>query len=69
MAEKKLTILAKVKAKKGLEEAVKQEGLAMLAPTRKEAGCISYDFHQNSKDKSLFLFYENWASQKASMNI
>jgi len=65
MAEEKITVLAKIKARKGLEETVRQEGLALVKPTRKEPGCISYDFHQDSEDKSSFMFYENWVSKKA----
>lgn len=64
MAEKKLTVVARIKAKAGMEAKVKEELLALVAPTRKEAGCINYDLHQALDDKSLFVFYENWLSKK-----
>ncbi len=35
----------------------------LLAPTRKEAGCINYDLHVAPDDPSKFLFYENWTSE------
>ena len=65
MADKQITVLAKIKAKDGIEDKVREELLAMIAPTRSETGCINYDLHQSSDDKSLFMFYENWASKKA----
>lgn len=65
MADKKVTVLAKFKAKEGLEEKVKQEIMDRVAPTRAEAGCINYDLHQSPDDKRLFMLYENWVSKKA----
>ena len=63
MASNKVTVVARIKAKEGLEERVKQELINLLAPTRSEEGCISYDLHQSVHDKSLFLFYENWKTE------
>ena len=65
MTDKKITVLAKIKAKDGLAETVKQQALALVAPTRSEAGCISYDLHQSTEDENLFMFYENWTSKQA----
>lgn len=62
MKNKRVTVLALVKAKEGMEEAVKQELLSLVNPTRSEPGCINYDVHQATDDKSLFMFYENWKS-------
>ena len=64
MAGTKLTVVAQIKAKAGMEEQVRQELLALVAPTRKESGCINYDLHQAQDDNSLFVFYENWLSKK-----
>jgi quinol monooxygenase YgiN len=60
-----LTIIARVRAKAGQESRLRQELQRLLAPTRAEAGCISYDLHQSQSDPALFVFYENWASQAA----
>jgi quinol monooxygenase YgiN len=38
---------------------------SVLAPTRKEPGCVSYDVHQSADDPAKFLFYENWQSKEA----
>ena len=62
---KKLTVLAHVYAKEEASEKVKQECLALVAPSRVEEGCINYDLHQSVDDKTLFVFYENWASREA----
>jgi quinol monooxygenase YgiN len=65
MADKKVTVLARFKAKEGLEEKAKQAIIACVAPTRAEAGCINYDLHQSSDDKRQLMLYENWTSKKA----
>jgi quinol monooxygenase YgiN len=64
VAEKNLTVVARIKAKAGMEAKVKEVLLGLVAPTRQEAGCINYDLHQALDDKSLFVFYENWLSKK-----
>ncbi len=65
MSEKKVTVVAKFKAKTGKEEALKQAVMACVAPTRAEAGCINYDLHQSLDNKGEFMLYENWVSRKA----
>jgi quinol monooxygenase YgiN len=55
--------LARIKAKHGTGERVKQELMSLGGPTRSEKGCIHYDLHQSVEDKSLFMFYENWVSK------
>ena len=64
MAGRKVTVFALVKAKPGMEEAVKQELSALVGPTRAEEGCINYDLHQSLDDKGHFRFYENWTSKE-----
>jgi len=60
-----ITIVAKIRAKKGHEAQVKAALLGFLAPSRAEAGCVNYDLHQASNDPQEFLFYENWKDQEA----
>ncbi len=64
MENGKITVEAKIKAKPGMEDKVREELLSLVASTRKEAGCMNYDLHQSPEDKSLFMFYENWRSKK-----
>ena len=61
----KLAVVARIRAKPGKEEEVKQALLGLVSPTRGEAGCINYDLHQSHEDPALFLFYENWTSKAA----
>jgi quinol monooxygenase YgiN len=65
MPGKNVAVVARIKAKEGLEEEVKQELISLVEPTHKEAGCIDYVLHQGTEDKSLFVFYENWTSKEA----
>ena len=63
MAEGKVTVIARIKAKTGEVQRVKEELLKLLAPTRAENGCINFDMHQGAADHSQFLFHENWTSR------
>jgi len=64
MKNKRITVLALVKVKEGMEETARQVLLSMVNPTRSEPGCISYNLHQAADEKSLFMFYENWESME-----
>ena len=63
MANEKITVVARIKAKGGMEEAVRQELMSLISPSRADDGCINYDLHQATDDKSIFLFYENWSNK------
>jgi quinol monooxygenase YgiN len=65
MREKQVTVLARFQAKKGMEERVREEIMALVAPTRSEPGCINYDLHQSFEEEGLFVLYENWVSKEA----
>ncbi len=63
--EDAIILVAELQVKAGEEVAVKEALLAMVSPTRKEPGCLCYNLHQSKKDKTVFMFYEQWASQAA----
>jgi quinol monooxygenase YgiN len=65
VSKKTIVLTAAVKAKAGQEEAVKEVLLAMVQPTRQEAGCLCYNLHQSKSDPTQFMFYEQWASKEA----
>jgi quinol monooxygenase YgiN len=65
MPKEGVILVAITKAKAGEEEAVKEILLALVEPTRKEAGCLCYNLHQSKSDKTQFMFYEQWASKEA----
>ena len=59
----KLTIVANISAKSDCIEAVKNEILKLIAVTRSEPGCITYDLHQDNENPAIFMVYENWDSR------
>lgn len=59
----RVTVVARIKAKRKYRDRVKQELAGLIAPTRREQGCLTYDLYQNVDDRSLFLFHEIWESQ------
>ena len=65
MSAKTITVVATFQAKPGKAEELKRALISLVAPTRKEAGCINYDLHQSPDDPGKFLFHENWTSKAA----
>jgi quinol monooxygenase YgiN len=60
-----LTIIARIKAKPGMEGRMRQDLLSVLTPTRAESGCITFDLLIDKNDPSIFVLYENWKDQAA----
>lgn len=58
-------VVALVQAKQGEESAVQRACEACVGPTRQEAGCDMYVLNRDTKDPSLFVFVEHWASEQA----
>jgi quinol monooxygenase YgiN len=58
-----LTVVAQIRAKPGKESLVRQQLLSLVAPSRKDAGCLNYDLHQALDNPAHFLFHENWTSK------
>ena len=64
MADSKVTVLAIMKAKEGMQDKVVEEAKALLEPTRQEEGCINYNLHIDANDPGRIMFHENWRSQQ-----
>lgn len=64
MADERIAVLAKIKAKAGKIEEVKAELAALIEPTRAEAGCVEYNLHVSDEDEAQFMFYEIWRSKE-----
>ena len=62
MYKEQITVLAYIEIKPGTEEAFKAELGKLIAATRAESACVTYDFHQSVKQPTQFVAYENWAS-------
>lgn len=65
MSDNPVIVTARVKAKDDCADRIAYVLKALIVPTRKEEGCISYDFHQSVNDKTLFVSYEIWKSAEA----
>ena len=65
MTEGRVTVLARVRARRGQEHEVRRLLAALVTPSRAEAGCLNYDLHQSAADPTEFMFYENWTSRAA----
>jgi quinol monooxygenase YgiN len=47
----------------GKEEELRKALSDVVAPTRREEGCLFYDLHVAEGDSGRFLFHESWATQ------
>jgi quinol monooxygenase YgiN len=60
---KTVTVIATFQARPGKETELKDSLIDLVAPTRREAGCLNYDLHASPESPAKFLFHENWTSQ------
>lgn len=60
-----LTIVGRLVARCGKEQALREALLIVAEESRREPGCINYDLHVDHGDPGRFLIYENWASDAA----
>ena len=59
------TIIGTLTARPETREELATLLMALVAPTRAEAGCISYDVHVDAADPCVFVFYENRTDRAA----
>jgi len=62
---KTLTVVATFQARPGKESELRTALVGLVAPTRKESGCINYDLHISTDSPGRFLFHENWTGKAA----
>lgn len=60
-----VTILAFMPVRPGTEDVLRSAASDVVAKTRTEPGCVSYDLLQNAKDPTKYVFYENFNDQTA----
>jgi quinol monooxygenase YgiN len=58
-------VVARITAKPGKEENLFDILRQIVAPTRREAGCIRYELFRNDADPTDFTFVEEWESDAA----
>ena len=59
-----VTLIVILKAKEGQETLLEAELRALIAPTRREEGCLTYDVHRGADVPGTFLLHEVWASRE-----
>lgn len=60
-----VVLIAKNTVKEGLQEKFLEIAKEMIARTREEAGCISYDLASDQNDTQVFYFIEKYQDEKA----
>ena len=65
MARAVLGVVARIIAKPGSVDVVRQGLEGLMEPTRAEQGCLVYDLMQNREDPTDFTFYEEWTDEAA----
>ena len=58
-----VTLVVILRAKQGQEFLLEAELSALIAPTRREEGCITYDLHRAIEPPDGFLLHEVWATR------
>ncbi|MES0808604.1 putative quinol monooxygenase [Roseibium sp. SCPC15] len=56
-------IIATMKTTQENRDALVEATRLCIAETRKEPGCLSYDFHQSISDPQTFVFVEHWQNR------
>jgi quinol monooxygenase YgiN len=65
MSQGTLRVIARLVARSGKEEALRLLLMGLIAPTRKESGCITYELLQNKENSREFTFVEEWRDEAA----
>jgi quinol monooxygenase YgiN len=60
-----VTLIVQLRPRDGQEMLLEAELRALVGPTRKEDGCLTYDLHRSAEGPSAFLLDEVWASREA----
>lgn len=59
-----VTLAVILRAREGQEVLLEAELRALIAPTRKEEGCIRYDIHRSLEGPAAFLLHEVWETRE-----
>lgn len=55
-----LTLIAFIRAKRGLGEELGRRLAGLVDQARAEPGNINYDLHRSDEDSDVWVLYENW---------
>jgi quinol monooxygenase YgiN len=59
-----VTLMVVLRAREGQHLLLEAELRALVGPTRREDGCLTYDLHQGADAPGTFLLHEVWASRE-----
>jgi quinol monooxygenase YgiN len=59
-----VTLMVVLRAREGQQPFLEAELRALLGPTRREEGCLTYDLHRGADAPDEFLLHEVWASRE-----
>jgi len=65
MAAEQLYIFARFRARPGDQNAVEAALHEVVAPTRREAGCLSLNTFRSTHDPRLFYLHSKWVDEAA----
>ena len=60
-----VTRMVILRAREGQETLLEAELRALIGPSRKEEGCLTFDLHRSVDAPGSFLLHEVWASRDA----
>ena len=60
-----VTLVVILRPREGQEMLLEAELRALVGPTRKEDGCLTYDLHRYAEGAAGFLLHEVWATREA----
>ena len=63
-ADERISVVATIRAKSGHESDVRKSFGALVAPARKEAGCLSYQLLEDKYYTGSFFTFEEWESEE-----
>jgi quinol monooxygenase YgiN len=64
LARSVVTLTVTLHAREGQEALLEAELHALVAPTRREEGCIAYDLYRAAEIAGAFFLHEVWASRE-----
>src|SRR5229473_4383395 len=60
-----VTLIVILRAREGQETLLEAELRALISPSRREEGCLSYNLHRSIDTPGALLLHEVWASREA----
>jgi quinol monooxygenase YgiN len=64
LSKQAITLIVLLKSREGQEPLLEAELRALVGPTRREEGCITYDLHRGADVAGAYLLHEIWASRE-----